>query len=186
MLLNAAIAASGRRVDCLHLPTLGTADDAFFAPLETTAGAGRERLSRRHPPSARCRRPAPSAESGAAASRGIRSRRAVRFWSRAGAARPPTDGGGQRPAAGHSRHHCARPPQRSRAAPSGRGIICRTIADAALIEAAQRIAPLVRACRDEGECERRLPAQVLAAMHEARLFRMYIPKGAGRPRNRPD
>jgi indole-3-acetate monooxygenase len=52
----------------------------------------------------------------------------------------------------------------------------RTVADAALIEAAQRIAPLVRACRDEGERERRLPAQVLAAMHEARLFRMYIPK----------
>jgi len=51
-----------------------------------------------------------------------------------------------------------------------------TVADAALIEAAQRIAPLVRACRDEGERERRLPAQVLAAMHEARLFRMYIPK----------
>jgi len=43
-------------------------------------------------------------------------------------------------------------------------------------ETAQRIAPLVRACRDEGERERRLPAQVLAAMHEARLFRMYIPK----------
>ena len=52
----------------------------------------------------------------------------------------------------------------------------RTVADAPLIEAAQRIAPLVRACRDEGERERRLPAQVLAAMHEARLFRMYIPK----------
>src|SRR5215472_1037908 len=51
-----------------------------------------------------------------------------------------------------------------------------TVADAALIEVAQRIAPLVRACRDEGERERRLPAQVLAAMHEARLFRMYIPK----------
>ena len=34
MLLNAAIAASGRRVDFLHLPTLGTANDAFFAPLE--------------------------------------------------------------------------------------------------------------------------------------------------------
>jgi alkylation response protein AidB-like acyl-CoA dehydrogenase len=29
---------------------------------------------------------------------------------------------------------------------------------------------------DEGERERRLPVQVLAAMHEARLFRMYIPK----------
>src|SRR6516162_5977202 len=28
----------------------------------------------------------------------------------------------------------------------------------------------------EGERERRLQAQVLAAMHEARLFRMYIPK----------
>jgi len=41
----------------------------------------------------------------------------------------------------------------------------RTVADAALIEAAQRIAPLVRACRDEGERERRLPAKVLAAMH---------------------
>jgi indole-3-acetate monooxygenase len=52
----------------------------------------------------------------------------------------------------------------------------RTVADAALIEAAQRIAPRVRACRDEGERERRLPAPVLAAMHEARLFRMYIPK----------
>ena len=51
-----------------------------------------------------------------------------------------------------------------------------TVANAPLIEAAQRIAPLVRACRDEGERERRLPAQVLAAMHEARLFRMYIPK----------
>src|SRR6516225_4129661 len=52
----------------------------------------------------------------------------------------------------------------------------RTVADAALIEAARRIAPLVRACRDEGERERRPPAQVLAAKHEARLFRMYIPK----------
>ena len=48
--------------------------------------------------------------------------------------------------------------------------------ETALIEAAQRITPLVRACRDQGERERRLPAQVLAAMHEARLFRMYIRK----------
>src|SRR5947209_5947320 len=37
----------------------------------------------------------------------------------------------------------------------------RTIADAALIEAARSIAPLVRACRDEGERERRLPVQVV-------------------------
>ena len=48
--------------------------------------------------------------------------------------------------------------------------------DTALIKVAQRIMPLVCACRDEGERERRLPAKVLAAMHEARLFRMYIPK----------
>jgi hypothetical protein len=33
MLLNAAVRQSGRRVDFLHLPTLGTAEDAFFAPL---------------------------------------------------------------------------------------------------------------------------------------------------------
>lgn len=50
---------------------------------------------------------------------------------------------------------------------------------AALIEAARRIVPLVRACRDEGERERRLPAPVLAAMHDAQLFRMYIPKEQG-------
>lgn len=53
------------------------------------------------------------------------------------------------------------------------------VMQAALVKAAQRIAPLVRACRDEGERERRLPVQVLAAMHEARLFRMYIPKALG-------
>ena len=32
--------------------------------------------------------------------------------------------------------------------------------NAALIEAARRIAPLVRACRDEGERERRLPPRL--------------------------
>ena len=66
-----------------------------FRAALTTAGAGREGLSRRHPPYARCRRPAPSAASGAAASRGIRPRRAVRLWSCAGAAGPPADGGRQ-------------------------------------------------------------------------------------------
>jgi len=34
ILLDAAVAASGRRVDFLHLPTLGSAEDAFFAPLQ--------------------------------------------------------------------------------------------------------------------------------------------------------
>ena len=34
--------AAGRRVDFLHFPTLGSADDAFFAPLaELTTGAAR-------------------------------------------------------------------------------------------------------------------------------------------------
>jgi hypothetical protein len=33
LLLNAAMANSGRRVDFLHLPTLGSAEDAFLAPL---------------------------------------------------------------------------------------------------------------------------------------------------------
>jgi hypothetical protein len=40
LLLNAAVAASGRRVDFLHLPTLGSAEDAFFAPLGDLAAAG--------------------------------------------------------------------------------------------------------------------------------------------------
>jgi hypothetical protein len=34
ILLNAAAAASGRRVDFVHLPTLGSAEDAFFTPLQ--------------------------------------------------------------------------------------------------------------------------------------------------------
>ncbi|HEY4774856.1 MAG TPA: hypothetical protein VIH40_08555, partial [Xanthobacteraceae bacterium] len=33
MLLNAAVAAAGRRVDFVHFPTLGAVTDTFFAPL---------------------------------------------------------------------------------------------------------------------------------------------------------
>lgn len=33
LLLNAAVAASGRPVEFVHFPTLGSAEDAFFAPL---------------------------------------------------------------------------------------------------------------------------------------------------------
>lgn len=40
MLLNAAVEASGRRVDFLHMPTLGTAEDAFFAPLKDLKTGG--------------------------------------------------------------------------------------------------------------------------------------------------
>jgi hypothetical protein len=40
ILLNEAVAASGRRVDFVHLPTLGSAEDAFFAPLRDLDVAG--------------------------------------------------------------------------------------------------------------------------------------------------
>ena len=39
-LLNAATDATPRRVDFLHLPTLGSAEDAFFAPLATLRAGG--------------------------------------------------------------------------------------------------------------------------------------------------
>jgi len=42
ILANAAVAASGRRTDFLHIPTLGVNDDAWFAPLkELKAGDAR-------------------------------------------------------------------------------------------------------------------------------------------------
>ncbi|HTT80802.1 MAG TPA: hypothetical protein VMF86_14095 [Stellaceae bacterium] len=40
ILLNAMVAASGRRVDFLHLPTLGNAEDGFFAPLAQLQASG--------------------------------------------------------------------------------------------------------------------------------------------------
>jgi hypothetical protein len=43
------------------------------------------------------------------------------------------------------------------------------------VAAARRLGPLIRDRRDESERDRRLPAIVLSAMHEARLFRMYVP-----------
>lgn len=49
LLLNAAVAASGRRVDFLHLPTLGSAEEAFFAPLQDLeTGGGRVYLGAIH------------------------------------------------------------------------------------------------------------------------------------------
>ena len=44
-----------------------------------------------------------------------------------------------------------------------------------LVAAARRLSPMIRDRRDESERERRLPASVLPAMHDARLFRMYVP-----------
>jgi hypothetical protein len=40
LLANTAVAASGRRVDFLHFPTLGSAEDRFFAPLKSLKGDG--------------------------------------------------------------------------------------------------------------------------------------------------
>jgi alkylation response protein AidB-like acyl-CoA dehydrogenase len=44
-----------------------------------------------------------------------------------------------------------------------------------LVAAARQLGPMIRDRRDESERERRLPASVLLAMHEARLLRMYVP-----------
>jgi alkylation response protein AidB-like acyl-CoA dehydrogenase len=44
-----------------------------------------------------------------------------------------------------------------------------------LVTAARHLGAMIRDRRDESERERRLPATVLSAMHDARLFRMYVP-----------
>ena len=43
------------------------------------------------------------------------------------------------------------------------------------VAAARHLGAIIRDRRDESERERRLPATVLSAMHDARLFRMYVP-----------
>lgn len=40
LLLNAAIAASGRKVEFLHFPTVGSSEESFFAPLAKLKAAG--------------------------------------------------------------------------------------------------------------------------------------------------
>ncbi len=49
----------------------------------------------------------------------------------------------------------------------------------ALLDEARRLAPLIRDNRDVSERERRLPPPVLAALHQAGLFRMLIPSDVG-------
>jgi len=48
-----------------------------------------------------------------------------------------------------------------------------------LREAARRLVPKIRAARDYGEQHRQLEPGVLAAMHEAKLFRMLLPADTG-------
>ena len=52
-------------------------------------------------------------------------------------------------------------------------------ADTTLIEAARRIAPVIREHNQEAERERRLSPPVLAALHEAGLLRMFTPRSLG-------
>ena len=52
-------------------------------------------------------------------------------------------------------------------------------ADTTLIEAARRIAPVIREHYDEAERERRLSPPVLAALHDAGLLRMCTPRSLG-------
>jgi alkylation response protein AidB-like acyl-CoA dehydrogenase len=48
-----------------------------------------------------------------------------------------------------------------------------------LMEAARKLAPRIRAMRIEGERQRRLPAELVSAMHELKLFRMFVPVELG-------
>src|SRR5690349_18803086 len=47
---------------------------------------------------------------------------------------------------------------------------------AALLDRARQLGPLIEGAADRIESEREIPADLLAALHEARLFRMLIPR----------
>src|SRR3954470_3637642 len=49
----------------------------------------------------------------------------------------------------------------------------------ALLEAARGLAPLVAAVRDRFDLDRTLPAEIVDALHEANLFRMWVPRSLG-------
>jgi alkylation response protein AidB-like acyl-CoA dehydrogenase len=55
----------------------------------------------------------------------------------------------------------------------------KTNADITLIEAARRIAPVIRAHHEEAERERRLSRPVLDALYETGLLRMFTPRSLG-------
>jgi indole-3-acetate monooxygenase len=48
-----------------------------------------------------------------------------------------------------------------------------------VMESARRLRPLIIEMRDEIERQRRLPSALLAAMHDARFFKMLVPQEAG-------
>ena len=51
--------------------------------------------------------------------------------------------------------------------------------DTTLIDTARRLAPVIRAHSDEAERERRLSVEVLAALTDAGLMRMFTPRSLG-------
>ena len=55
----------------------------------------------------------------------------------------------------------------------------KTNADTTLIEAARRIAPVIREHNGEAERERRLSRPVLDALYETGLLRMFTPRSLG-------
>jgi indole-3-acetate monooxygenase len=67
---------------------------------------------------------------------------------------------------------------------SSRNASTRTVtasagSDADVISRARTIAPLLRASAQRIEAERALPADVVAALHEARMFRLTLPRSLG-------
>jgi len=51
--------------------------------------------------------------------------------------------------------------------------------------AARALGPQILACRDEMEAERRIPLSLVAAMKEAGLFRLSMPRAMGGPELSP-
>ena len=89
MLANAAVAASGRKVEFLHIPTLGSAEDAFFAPLkDLKADGARVYMGAIHHLHG-ARGMASSAQDDEEISAGLRPWLAVRLRPRARPAGPP-------------------------------------------------------------------------------------------------
>src|SRR3990172_1463917 len=49
----------------------------------------------------------------------------------------------------------------------------------AIIESARALRPLVESVRDEMEAQRRMPASLVKAMADARLFHLFVPQSIG-------